>query len=62
MRLARNIWRLMMDREKAVERCSGCKYCHPFKDWDNCQYLACQVCANKWIVEVEQCPMEDLKG
>ena len=51
-----------MDREKAVERGTGCKYCHPFEDWDNARYLACQVCANKWIVEVEQCPKEDLKS
>jgi len=47
----------MIDREKAVERCKDCEYCHPYKDWQNCQYLACQVCANKWIVEVDQCPM-----
>ena len=52
----------MIDRENAVKRCKDCKYCHPFNDWDNAHYLACQVCANKWIVEVEQCPIEDLKG
>lgn len=56
-----NIWRLTMDREKAVERCKNCKYCHPFNDWDNAHYLACQVCANRWIVEVEQCPITEIK-
>jgi hypothetical protein len=52
----------MMDREKAVERCTGCKYCNSHAYYDGCMYMGCKKLDNKWIVEVEQCPMEDLKG
>ena len=51
-----------MDREKAVKRCRECKYCHPFTDWDNSYFLACQVCANKWIVEVNECPLGGIEN
>jgi len=45
-----------MDREEAVERCRNCIYCQPTTD-GFAQFLGCQVCAHKWIVEVDRCPI-----
>ena len=50
----------MIGREKAVKRCRECKYCHAV-EIDGYHFLGCQICANKWIVEVEQCPLTEIK-
>lgn len=52
-----------MDREKAVARCKYCIYCHMTEDGDGLKFLGCRVCANKWIVEIDECPItEGRKG
>ena len=41
---------------------NNCKYCNLDMDWDGRCFLACSLCDDKWIVEVEQCPKEEIEG
>jgi len=47
----------MIDQEEAVGRCRNCIYCNQVNEPTGMMYLGCQVCANKWIVEVDKCPI-----
>lgn len=49
----------MIGREEVLNRCKDCKYCNKSAYYDGCLYMGCKQLDDKWIVNVEQCPIEE---
>ena len=49
----------MIDREEAVKRCVNCIYCDVTQDTEGLSFLGCQFSDNKWIVDINRCPITE---
>ena len=49
----------MTSENERFDRCKKCKFAHFVSSLDDWQFVGCSKSKNKWVIEIENCPLQE---